>query len=76
MSYFKQTFMLTEDEKRKVAEMNGKILKWMMEGRSVKYMAQQLKLTPQQVEHNINEMLYDLKKQVGIKKFIKTLFVK
>lgn len=73
---FKRTFMLTADEKRKVADMSGKLMLWMLEGRSIGYMSDNLKLAPWQIEATINEMLYVLRKQVGIKRFIKTLFYK
>lgn len=76
MTYFKQTFALTEEEKRQVSEMSGNIMLWIMEGRSIWYMAEKLKLEPWQVEQNINETLYLLRKQVGKWRFFKTLFVK
>lgn len=73
---FKHTFALTSEEKRKVSEMNSKILLWIMEGRSIDYMSRNLNLSPYQIEHNIDEMLYVLLKQVGKRRFIKTLFRK
>ena len=73
---FKRTFLLTEDEKRKVSEMDGKIMLWILEGRSIVYMAENLNLSIWQVENNIDEMLYTLRKQVGKKRFLKTLFYK
>jgi hypothetical protein len=76
MVYFKPTCLMTKEEKQKVSEMDGKIMLWILERRSVLYMAQQLNMEPYQVEHNINEMLYDLKIQVGKKRYIKTLFIK
>lgn len=69
-TYFKLTRLLTDEEKKKVSEMDGKLVMWMLEGRSTKYMAKQLHLSPQQVEQNINEMLYTLKKRVGFKRFL------
>jgi hypothetical protein len=76
MVYFKPTCLMTKEEKQKVSEMDGKIMLWILERRSVLYMAQQLNMEPYQVEHNINEMLYNLKIQVGKKRYIKTLFIK
>ena len=35
MSYFKQTFMLNNEEKKHVSEMSGKIILWILEGRSL-----------------------------------------
>ena len=73
---FKRTFGLTEEEKRKVSEMCGDIMLWMLEGRSIGYMSEKLNLPPWQVEANIDEMLYTLRKQVGKRRFLKTLFIK
>ena len=76
MTYFKKTFALSEEEKLKVAEMTGKIMLWILEGRSVKQMADNLNLTPQQVEYNIDETLYTLRKQVGRWRYLKMFFKK
>lgn len=65
---------LSEEEKRKTSEMQGKILFWILEGRHVGYMAEQLKLYPMQVEEGIDEALYILRQQVGIIRYIKILF--
>ena len=73
---FVKTFMLTEEQKRKVGEMHGKILFWILEGRSIVYMAKQLKLSPREIEENIDQTLYTLRKQVGIKRYIQILFWK
>ena len=71
---FVKTFLLTDEQKKKVSEMDGKIILWILEGRNVGYMSDKLNLPPWQIQANIDEMLYILKKQVGIKRFIKALF--
>ena len=71
---FVKTILLTDEQKKKVSEMDGKIILWILEGRSVGYMSDRLNLPPWQIQANIDEMLYILKKQVGIKRFIKALF--
>lgn len=76
MSYFKQTFMLNDEEKKHVSEMSGKIILWILEGRSTGYMSEKLNLSPKEVECNIDEMLFTLLKQVGKRRFLKTLFLK
>ena len=76
MSYFKQTFMLNNEERKKISEMSGKILMWILEGRSIGYMSEMLHLNPKEIEHNINEMMFILMKHVGKRRFFKTLFVK
>ena len=76
MSYFKQTFMLNNEEKKQVSEMSGKIIMWIMEGKSIGYMSEMLHLSPKEIECNINEMMFILMKHVGKRRFFKTLFVK
>lgn len=76
MTYFKQTFALTEEEKQQVSEMAGKTMLWILERRSIGYMAEKLKLEPWQLEENIFETAYDFIKQIGWKKFIKLLLYK
>lgn len=73
---FIRTFMLTEEDKRKVSEMSGKIMLWILEGRSTWYMAEKLNLNPYEVEANIDETLYTYMKKVGRWRYIKTLFRK
>ena len=73
---FKQTFLLTEEEKKQVGEMCGKIVLWILEGQSTGYMAENLKMHPRQVNDNICELLYILKKKVGLKQFLRVLFWK
>ena len=76
MSYFKQTFLLNQKEKKQVSEMSGKIILWILEGRSVGYMSAMLHLSPQEIESNINETLFILKKHVGKRRFFKILLAK
>lgn len=75
MSYFKQTFMLN-DEKKQVSEMSGKIILWILEGRSIGYMSEMLNLSPWQIEENIDAILLTIMKHVGKRRFFKTLFMK
>lgn len=76
MTYFKETFMLNNEEKKQVSEMSGKIILWILEGRSVGYMSEMLRLSPQQIESNIDEMLFILKKHIGKRRFFKILLAK
>lgn len=73
---FVKPLMLNEDQRKDVSEMFGKIMLWILEGRSIWYMANELHLKPYEVQSNIDEMLYILRKQVGNKRFLKTLFCK
>lgn len=76
MSYFKQTFLLSDGEKKQVSEMSGKIILWILEGRSIGYMSENLHLSPQQIESNIDEVLFVIKKYVGKRRFFKILLTK
>lgn len=73
---FKKTFMLNDEDKKQLSEMSAKIMIWMMEGRHTAYMAEQLKMGPHHVEHNIDETLYVMKKYVGWKRYLRVLFWK
>ena len=73
---FKHTFLLTEEEKKRVSEMTGKIMLWILEGRSIGYMSEKLNLAPWQIEYNIDEALYTLRRRVGVKRFLRILFWK
>ena len=76
MSYFKQTFLLNHEEKKQISEMSGKIILWILEGKDIGYMSEKLHLSPQQMESNINEMLFTLKEHVGKRRFFKILLAK
>lgn len=76
MTYFKRTFCLTEEEKQKVSEMTGKIMLWLLEGRHIGYMSENLNLPPWAIEANIDETLYTLRKHVGKWRYLKMLFKK
>ena len=62
--------------KARVSEMSGTIILWILEGRSIGYMSEKLCLSPQQIESNIDEMLFVLKKHVGKRRFFKILLTK
>lgn len=76
MTYFKKTCMLNDAEKHMVGEMIGKIFTWSLEGRSIGYISDNLNISPVLVEYNIDELLYVIRKQVGIRRYLKMLFVK
>ena len=67
---------LTENDKSKISEMTGNIMLWILEGRSVGYMSKELKLSPYEVSHNIDETLYEFRKHVGGWRYFKILFWK
>lgn len=73
---FVKTCEMTKEDKRAVSEMTGKIMLWMLEKRSVGYMADKLNIDPWHVEKNIDETLYTLRNQVGRWRYFKMLFIK
>lgn len=72
----KQVFSMTEEEKQKFIEVNGKTILYLVEQRSLFDMAKKLDLEPWQVDHNIDELLCELRKSLGWKRYIKALFIK
>lgn len=67
---------LTDKQRKKVGDQSGKIIFWILEGRSTDYMAKELKLEyPWMVDSNINAMLYELLKWVGVKRYLKIIFL-
>lgn len=67
---------MNEEQKKQYSKMSGDILLWICEGQSMEYMSKKLNLQPWQIQHNIDEMLYVLRKKVGFRRFIRTLFIK
>lgn len=76
MTKFVRTMDLANEDKCKVGEMCGNIMQWILEGRSKPYMAEKLKLSPQMVDRNIDEIIYAFRKHVGTRRFLKILFWK
>ena len=76
MTYFKQTYRLTTKEREQVSEMVGKIMLGILAGRSDRYIADTCGVSVQELNHNIDETLYTLRKKVGVWRYIKMLFVK
>lgn len=73
---FIEKWALTAGQREKVSRQNGKILLGLTERRSIKSIATDLKLNSDEVEHNIDEMLYELYQHVGLKRFLKTILRK
>ena len=72
----KQVFNMTEEEKQRFIEVTGKTILYLVERRSLFDMAKRLNLEPRQVNHNVDAMLYKLRKSPGWKRYIKALFIK
>ena len=72
----KEVINMTEEEKQRFIDMNGKTILCLIERRSLFDMAERLNLEAWQVDHNIDELLYELRKSLGWKRYIKALFIK
>lgn len=67
---------MREKQKQRFVDITGKTVLYLAEGRSLYDMAERLDLEPSQVDHNIDELLYELRKSLGWKRYIKALFIK
>ena len=76
MAKFVKKNDLTDKEKQQISDMTGKIMLWILNGKSIAYMAEQLRLTEQELIYNIEENLYGLRKLIGSKRYLKMLFVR
>lgn len=76
MAKFVKKNDLTDKEKQQISDMTGKIMLWILNGKSIAYMAEQLRLTEQELIYNIEEDLYELRKLIGSKRYLKMLFVR
>lgn len=72
----KEVINMTEEEKQRFIDVNGKTILYLVERRSLFDMAERLNLEAWQIDHNIDELLYELRKSLGWKRYIKALFIK
>lgn len=73
---YKLVCNMTGEEKQRFVEVAGKTILYLAERRSLFDIAKKLNLEPYQVHHNIDELLYELRKSLGWKRYIKALFIK
>lgn len=73
---FKLVHDMTEDEKKKFVNTVGIIVLCLAEGKASFQIAEELKFDTYQVDHNIDEILYTIRKSLGWKRYIKALFIK
>lgn len=71
-----QIAKMTENEKKKFVNTTGVILLCLAEGKCLYQIADELKMDAFYVNHDIDEMLYVLRKSLGWKRYIKALFMK
>ena len=66
---------MTEGEKKKFVNTIGITVLCLSEGKCSYQIAKELKLSPQQVDHNIDELIYTLRRTLGWRRIIKALFI-
>lgn len=76
MMTLKQINDMSEDEKKKFVNTVGIITLCLAEGKGLWDMADELKMEAYYVDHDIDEILYVLRKGVGLRRFIKSIFLK
>lgn len=72
----KRVHQMNEEEKKRFVDITGRMVLYIEEQRSLIDMANRLDLYAWQVDHNIDELLYQLRKSLGWKRYIKALFIK
>ena len=70
---FRRTFGMTEEEKQKYIEVMGKTILYLAMNKHEFDIAKELGMQPWQVAHNIDELLYELQRSLGWKRYIKAL---
>lgn len=73
---YKQVASMTEKDKERFIEVMGKTILYIAERRSLFDMAKKLDLEAYQVDHNIDEILYEIQKCYGWRRYIRALFIK
>ena len=73
-----RAFEIQDDVKKseRFKEMTGTLMLDVLRGDHMGKMSNDVNLPPLEVEHNINLMLYTLKRYVGWKRYLKILFMK
>ena len=76
MNLLKQVADMTEEDKKKFVNTTGVMMLCIVERKNIYQMADELNLDAWQVNWNIDEMLYTLRKSLGLKRYLKALFIK
>ena len=71
----KRVQQMNEEEKKRFVDIVGRTVLYIEEQRSLYDMANKLDLCAWQVDHNIDELLYLLRKHLGWERYIKALFI-
>lgn len=73
---FVPTRKLTDEDRKEISTMTGKIILWMLEGRRLSYVSEQLKMSPEEVLDNVYETLYTIRNKIGWRNYLRVLFWK
>ena len=66
---------MTDEEKKKFVNTIGITVLCLSEGKASFQIAKELKLNTMAVDHNIDELIYTLRKTLGWRRFIKAMFI-
>ena len=67
---------MTEIEKQQLSKIIGDTFIMLEESYSIEQIAKELKVEPWQVEYNIDDILYRLRRRLGWRRYIRTMFMK
>ena len=67
---------MTEIEKQQLSKIIGDTFIMLEESYGIEQIAKELKLEPWQVEYNIDDILYRLRRRLGWRRYIRTMFMK
>ena len=67
---------MTEIEKQQLSKIIGDTFIMLEESYGIEQIAKELKLEPWQVEYNIDDILYRLRRRLGWRRYIRTMFIK
>ena len=67
---------MTEIEKQQLSKIIGDTFIMLEESYSIEQIAKELKVEPWQVEYNIDDILYRLRRCLGWRRYIRTMFMK
>ncbi len=67
---------MTDEDKQRFIYVIGTMCLRIGEGFNSKQIADEIDLHPYQVDENIIELLYTIRKRIGVWRFIKTIFIK
>ena len=74
--FLRNVIGMTEIEKQQLSKIIGDTFIMLEESYSIEQIAKELKVEPWQVEYNIDDILYRLRRRLGWRRYIRTMFIK